>query len=105
MTYPIEYTSKRVRALCTNQKEGHVHLGPKAWKKLALRIKELESSPDVDTLKQGPGKWHELKRDQAGAVSGKVDGGRTIVVIYVGDSPGPDGAVWLVECVGDCYEH
>lgn len=89
--------------LCADQAYAQRKFGKPGAKKLQRRVKELQTSPDRETLLQGPGGWHDILHDWPGHLSGTVTGGDRIVVRL---STADDGStVWHVACIGDCYKH
>lgn len=103
MSYGIEYANEAMRRMCEEQRVATCSLGKAGAKKLARRVKELESSPDEASLQQGTGGWHPISYDWPGCLGAHLDGGATIIVKSIVAAAGAPG--WRVECLGNCYKH
>lgn len=97
----VVYADQRTCRLCTVQRVGQAEFGEAGWKRLKLRIKELEASAGIEELLEGPGSWHLLTRDRNGCHAGKVTGTQRIIVEPAGGSdPDPGGVtVRVIEIV------
>ena len=102
MSYEIEYADETTRGLCEKRRLATRKFGTTGAKKLAHRIKELESAPDEVALRQGTGGWHPIDHDWPGCLGAHLDGAATIIVECIVTTA---GAKWLVKCLGDCYQH
>lgn len=99
----LTFTTHEWERLCTSRPYARRKLGEQGAKKLAMRVKELQTSADRATLLQGPGRWHDIHHDWPGHPAGTVSGGDRIVVqLQVSENGLP---TWQVACVGDCYKH
>lgn len=109
MTYKIEYETEDLRVLCEQMRPDQPpplairKLGKAGAKKLARRVKNLETSADSVELRQGPGDWHPISYDWPGCLGGELQGAATIIVKSITTASGQPG--WRVMCVGDCYKH
>jgi hypothetical protein len=103
MSYAIEYEDENFRGLCEQMRLATCKFGKAGAKKLARRVKELESSPDEATLRQGPGSWHAIDHDWPGCLGAHLDAGATMIVQSIVTATGEPG--WRVRCMGNCYKH
>lgn len=103
MSYEVEYGSDTIRALCEQRRLAMCKFGERGAKKLARRVKELESSPNETSLQQNPGRWHPIPHDWPGCLGAHLDGAATIIVRSITTDAGAQG--WRVEGLGDCYKH
>lgn len=100
----LSFEDRQLEAICHDDRLAVRALGPQAAKRLGRRLKELQSSEDPNTLKSGPGSWHDLHHDWEGHVSGTVSGGDRIVVRHTKNYAN-NMTVWHIACIGDCYDH
>lgn len=103
MSYEIEYANDVMRGLCEERRLATRKFGSPGAKRLSRRVKELETSPDTVTLRQGPGDWHPLPYDWPGCMAGELDGAASIIAMPITTKSGEPG--WRVMCLGDCYKH
>lgn len=103
MIYEIRYENTEIQEACEQRRVAVKIFGDAGAKRLGRRVKELQTSPDAATLRQGPGGWHPIKFDWPGCQAGSITGSKRIVVQPIETDNGQPG--WLVRCLGDCYDH
>ena len=94
----VEYETEKVLELCTRRKAAQRRFGEPGAKRLARRIKELESAVDSRDLFEGGGHWHPLHGDRAGTWSATVTSSDRIVVSFAST-----GTLVVVLAVGNEY--
>lgn len=66
----IYYTSKKIQAMCTSERQMVKELGRPMAVKLMQRLSELEAAETLDDIRHLPGaRCHELKGDRAGQLA------------------------------------
>lgn len=103
MSYEIEYPDEAMRRMCEEQGVATCNLGKAGAKKLARRVKELETAPNETALRQGTGGWHPIGYDWPGCLGAHLDGAATIIVESI--DTGAGAPRWRVRCLGNCYKH
>lgn len=100
----LKFEDNECKKLCSSEQAAQKRFGVSGAKRLKRRVKELQTSPDTPTLRQGPGDWHHLKGNTLGhLIAGDITGGDRIVVEF---APHKDGRpAWRIACIGDCYNH
>lgn len=93
----VTYKTRKARDLCTDASKAQQVLGLDAAKKLARRVKEMESCETFEDLFEGPGRWKPLKGDLKGAYSADISGRDRIIVSKEGQK------VIVVIDVGNIY--
>jgi len=82
----VDYADKRVRRLCTNEREAKKELGAQIAKHLQNRMNEIHHVAVVEDLLVGQGNWEELTGDRIGQWSAHLGRNwRLIVQAYRGD--------------------
>lgn len=76
------YESERARDLCTRRRAAQRLFGESGAKRLARRVKELESADSIADLLSGPGAWHRLHGDRHGTYAAKVTGPARLIVWF-----------------------
>lgn len=92
------YATEAVRDLCTRAAVARKVYGVEAQKRLARRVKELETADRFQDLFAGPGRWHGLQGNRKGTWAGDVSGALRIIV-----TPKDDGTVVVVLEVTDYH--
>lgn len=84
----VVYATSSLEKLCTDEKEMRRKRADVAGK-LRLRIKALETAPNVGQLKeQDPmGRWHELTGNLAGHWAGRLSPNHRLIIRPEGDGP------------------
>jgi proteic killer suppression protein len=70
----IAFRSKSLRKRCTDGKIGIKKWGQRRAQLVGRRLDDLEAAPTLATMRDLPGRCHELKGDHAGELAISLDG-------------------------------
>lgn len=91
----IFFSSKKLEDCLSRQPDRVRKYGRTAADKIGLRLTQLLAAPSLDTMRQLPGRCHELQGDREGQLAMTVHGGFRLVFVPAADSPPvkPDGGL------------
>ncbi|MHB1341365.1 MAG: type II toxin-antitoxin system RelE/ParE family toxin [Coriobacteriia bacterium] len=89
------FTTKRLAALLSSDKERTRTYGSDAAKALARRLRQLTAAADLDTMRTLPGRCHELQGHRNGQLAIDITKGLRLVIEPAHDPPPckPDGGL------------
>jgi plasmid maintenance system killer protein len=70
----ILFSTTRLRRQCTREQAIVRTWGPERARRLKRRLDDLRAAPNLETMKQLPGRCHELTGDRKGQFSIDLDG-------------------------------
>jgi len=76
----IAFATDALRDTCNDTKAAKKAYGADGSKKLRRRLDDLAAAPNLEALRNVPGRYHELKGDLAGCLGIDLDGGRRLVI-------------------------
>lgn len=76
----IAFATDDLRDICNDIKAAKKAYGADGVKKLRRRLDDLAAAPNLEAVRNLPGRCHELKGDLAGSLGIDLDGGRRLVI-------------------------
>lgn len=77
----ISLDNRRVARLCNEQRRAVRQLGQAAANRLRRRLDDLAAAPNLEALRNAPGRCHELTGNRAGQFAMTVSGGWRLVFV------------------------
>ena len=87
----IVFKTKRLKAEFNDEKQLSKNRGKKQTKLIMGRMTQLSAAPSLQTMRNIPGRWHELTGDKAGWISADLDG-KNLLIIEAATDPVPTTA-------------
>ena len=89
----IEFEGKKLAKNCADEKSRLAAYGRDRAKKLGLRLSTVQAAPNLEGLRQAPGRFHELTGDRKGYFAASLDEPYRLIfrpVLAPGVVPGTD---------------
>lgn len=76
----LRFATRDLERVCTDVRRMQKAFGTNVANRLKLRLAELTYVEEMADLREGPGRWEELKADRAGQWSARLTGNWRLIV-------------------------